>query len=345
MKAPEMRCVTYMSPQIQNELLDVMGKHIVLRDIVHDIKEAKLYSICADEVTSHSTEELAICVRFVDAESNIREEFLTFVKLTRLTGEKIAHEILSTLEELQIPVENMRGQGYDGASNMSSGLVGVQARIKEKSPLATYVHCSGHSLNLVISHSCALPEVRKTLDKLKVCALFFDNSPKRSNLLQFIVDDRLKDHPTKRKALLQLCKTRWAERHKAFQHFYQAYTFIVEALEAIGHEQRIELQDTVFNDWGTENRSSAQQILSSITNFEFIVVFLLVYQYLSHLSGVTVQLQGTTVDIIEAYTLISATKEVYQKEREKVEEGFKTIYEHSVRVARHVGVDPSMPDS
>ena len=164
MKAPEMRCVTYMSPQIQNELLDVMGKHIVLHDIVQDIKEAKLCSICADEVTSHNTEELAICVRFVDAQSNIREEFLTFVKLTRLTGETIAHEILSTLEELQIPVKNMRGQGYDGASNMSSVRVGVQARIKEKSPLATYVHCSGHCLNLVISHSCALPEVRNMLD-------------------------------------------------------------------------------------------------------------------------------------------------------------------------------------
>ena len=114
-------------------------------------------------------------------------------------------------------------------------------------------------------------------------------------------------------------------------------------MEAIGHDQRIEFQDTVFSDWGTDNRSSAQQILSSITNFEFIVVFLLVYQYLSHLSGITVQLQGTTIDIIEAYTLISATKEVYHKEREKVEEGFKIIYEHSVRVASHIGVDPSMP--
>ena len=128
---------------------------------------------------------------------------------------------------------------------------------------------------------------------------------------------RLKDHPTKRKALLQLCKTRWAELHKAFQYFYQAYTFIVEALEAIGHDQRLELQDTMFSDWGTDNCSSAQQILSSITNFEFIVVFLLVYQYLSHLSGITVQLQGTTVDIIEAYTLISATKESCTKRREK----------------------------
>ena len=99
----------------------------------------------------------------------------------------------------------------------------------------------------------------------------------------------------------------------------------------------------MFSDWGTDNCSSAQQILSSITNFEFIVVFLLVYQYLSNLSGITVQLQGTTVDIIEAYTLISATKEVYQKEREKVEEGFTTIDEHSVRVESHVGVDSSMP--
>ena len=53
-----------MSPQIQNELLDVMGKHAVLHDIVQDIKEAMLYSICADDVTSHNTEELAICVRF-----------------------------------------------------------------------------------------------------------------------------------------------------------------------------------------------------------------------------------------------------------------------------------------
>ena len=40
----------------------------------------------------------------------------------------------------------MRGQGYDGASNMSSDVVGVQARIKQVAPLATYIHCSGHQI-------------------------------------------------------------------------------------------------------------------------------------------------------------------------------------------------------
>ena len=45
--------------------------------------------------------------------------------------------ILKFLQGNGIPASNMRGQGYDGASNMSSDAVGVQARIKREAPLAT----------------------------------------------------------------------------------------------------------------------------------------------------------------------------------------------------------------
>ena len=67
---PAMKCVTYMSPQTQNELLEVMAKHIILRDIVKEIKQARYYSIMTDEVTSHNVQQLAFCVRFVDADSD-----------------------------------------------------------------------------------------------------------------------------------------------------------------------------------------------------------------------------------------------------------------------------------
>ena len=60
----------------------------------------------------------------------------------------------------------MHGQGYDGASNMSSEVVGVQALIKEVAPLATYVQCNGLCLNLVISKSCGLLQVRNVLDRM-----------------------------------------------------------------------------------------------------------------------------------------------------------------------------------
>ena len=178
LEAPQMKCVTFMSPQTQNELLEVVAKHIILQGIVQDIKQARFYSIMADEVTSHNSEQMAICVRFVDSVNDIREEFLQFSRLARIRGKHIAEEIVKSLEDLGIPVEDMRGQGYDGASNMSSQRVGVQARIREKSPLATYIHCSGHCLNLVIAHSCALPEVRNVLDKLKNCCRFFQKSQK-----------------------------------------------------------------------------------------------------------------------------------------------------------------------
>ena len=107
-----------MSPQTQNELIEVMGKHMILKDLFNELKEATFFAILADEVTSHNVEHLSLCVHFVDKECNIREEFLTFVALQRITGEQIADAILNFLAENDIAVENLRGQGYDGAVNI-----------------------------------------------------------------------------------------------------------------------------------------------------------------------------------------------------------------------------------
>ena len=82
-------------------------------------------------------EHLSICVRFFDhKQKNIREEFLAI-------GEAISAAILEFLSKSHISVLNIRGQGYDGASNMGSDAhaVGVQACIKQVAPLATNVHC------------------------------------------------------------------------------------------------------------------------------------------------------------------------------------------------------------
>ena len=52
----------YISPRMQNELLNILGRHIgPLRSVVHEIRTVKFYkrlSILADEVTSHNTEHL-----------------------------------------------------------------------------------------------------------------------------------------------------------------------------------------------------------------------------------------------------------------------------------------------
>lgn len=188
------------------------------------------------------------------------------------------------------------------AGSKSSTRVGVHARIQEVAPKATYVHCNGHCLNLVISHSCASPEVYNVLDRPKYCCRTFLQSPKKSALLEKVVSNHFQDHP-QRKALLDLCRTRWAEHHIAYQHFHQSYIFIVEALEVIGHHLHLDIYED-RKDWDSDARSEAQQVLLSIASFDFIVVFLPLYFYLSHLSGVTVKLQGKAVDIEAAHSSV-----------------------------------------
>jgi len=122
---------------------------------------------------------------------------------------------------------------------MSSEAVGVQGRIKKEATLATYAHCNGHCLYLAISKSCSLPQVRNVLDRMQSCCRFFLNSRKRSGLLEAIVTCNVVEE-IRRKPLLDLCKTRWAERQSAYEHFYQAFVFIKEALEMIGYKQHLE---------------------------------------------------------------------------------------------------------
>ena len=293
-------------------------------------------------MTSHNVEHLAVCARFVDGAKDIREEFLTFLPMERITGKSIADALIGFLDQHGIPLTDMRGQGYDGASNMSSSRAGVQGRILQVAPLASYIHCSGHCLNLVITKSCAVPDIRYVLDRLKYCCKFFINSPKRSGLLEQVVSANVPD-AEKRKPLLDLCKTRWAERHVAYQRFYQGLPFIVEALEVMGYKRHIEKYGETYLDWEPKVRSEAQQIVTSITSFSFIVTFMAVYQYLSHLSGITVKLQKTSLDIIKAHELVNEVNAVYKEERRDVDSGFSKIFQQSIRLAERVGAEVSMP--
>ena len=165
---------------------------------------------------------------------------------------------------------------------MSSERVGVQAIIKKVSPKAIYTHCSSHCLNLVIGTSCNLPEIRNTLDRMKCTVNFFIFSPKREKLLDEVMTSH--SHPVgRRKALIDVCRTRWAARHDAYSHFYQAYSWIVTSFEVIafGAHQDLYSEDVTLG-WEPKYKAEANSLLISITSFEFIVTFLTVYNFLSH---------------------------------------------------------------
>ena len=69
------------------------------------------------------------------SKDNIREEFITFLKLNRVRVVDIADTLVKCLENLGLSLNEFCGQGYDGASTMSGHKSGVQARIPENQPM------------------------------------------------------------------------------------------------------------------------------------------------------------------------------------------------------------------
>ena len=69
------------------------------------------------------------------------------------TGENLAKVIMDVLLRLNLSITGLRGQAYDGAANMAGIYSGAQA-IKKHQPLAPYVHCGAHCVNLTTQHAC-----------------------------------------------------------------------------------------------------------------------------------------------------------------------------------------------
>ena len=154
---------TYISKTSQNELIGLCGNMISDR-IVEDVVKAKYFSVLCDETTDSShQEQLCLCLRFVDCVDDrhtIREEFMQFQSAVDLTGEGLATKILSTLRAHNLDVQHMVGQGYDGAASMAGCFSSVQKKVTEVAPMATYVHCASHALNLVLNTGSSVSDIR-----------------------------------------------------------------------------------------------------------------------------------------------------------------------------------------
>ena len=149
----------------------------------------------ADETEDLSNmEQVSICARFVN-NCEVYEEFLGFIKIAKMDAQAIADSLLSTLQQWGLNMSFLVGQGYDGASVMSSSRNGVQAKIAQKYSHVTYVHCCSHVLNLAICSSCTgVPSIRNLFDDVQKLTWFLSGSAKRKKFfLEVASTDRGKE--------------------------------------------------------------------------------------------------------------------------------------------------------
>ena len=320
------RTATYISKTTQNELISCIGQHMV-QSLVQRVRCTRFFSVLADETTDAGRkEQLSISLRFVE-EGKLHEEFLCFTEVTDLTGRGLGFTIMDEMRTRDLDLENLVGQGYDGASAMSGAFNGAHAVICSEYPLATYVHCSNHVLNLCLSHGSREQAVRNAMGILSSAANFFSHSSKRTALLETIVTNQTPDSNKKR--LLQLCETRWVERHDAVLTFVELFSPLVTCL-------------TTCLDLDKDTATSAQMILNSISRPEFIVATSVMHEVLAVTKPLSVQLQKVGIDLIKAMSLVDETIACLEDKRSD-DASFLTVWEVAESLASVAGVDLKQP--
>ena len=103
------RNATYRSKTIQNELISSCGDFIANK-IIQNVKEARFFSIMADEATdSSNAEQLILVIRYFQEKSfQIQEDFIGFLACTNITGEFIAKAIIEKVTNLGLDMSLCR---------------------------------------------------------------------------------------------------------------------------------------------------------------------------------------------------------------------------------------------
>lgn len=111
-----------------------------------------------------------------------------------------------------------------------------------------------------------------------------------------------------RKDIVSLARTRWVERHHAFESYYLLYRANVAVMESIFKPQLYsEFYDVLRTDfeedwaWDPETKTKAQGLYSSCTSFTHIISFITTMNGMEPLRPLVKKLQGRNQDLFQTY--------------------------------------------
>ncbi|XP_025628739.1 uncharacterized protein [Arachis hypogaea] len=190
----------YISPGVQKDILHIFARKVraTIREEIGDSK----FCIIIDEARDESKrEQMSVVLRFVDKHGCVQERFFDLIHVSDTCSLTLKTEISSVLSRHNLDVQNLRGQGYDGASNMRGEWNGLQALFLKDCPFAYYIHCLAHRLQLaLVSAAKEVCYVHQFFSKLALIVNVVTVSPKRhdqlrvvqaNNVANLIADDQL----------------------------------------------------------------------------------------------------------------------------------------------------------
>ena len=242
----------YTSPDIQNEIIKLMGLHI-MRDITSKLQQSPFLTIMAGETTDTSNhEQVTLFLLWVTNDLVVHEEFLGLYHSESINAATLSSIVQDLFIRLNLSINRLRGQCYDGAGSMAG----------------SRSHCYGHALNLATCDTIKRIKVMKdALETTHEITKLIKYSPWREGIFQRVKSMSDVDSP----GIRVLCPTRWTVRAEALASISNHY----DSLQKTWEESLEVVKDT-------ETKARIRGVSTVMSTFDYLFGNMLGEMILKH---------------------------------------------------------------
>ncbi|KAH7655857.1 Ribonuclease H-like protein [Dioscorea alata] len=304
------------SPLIQKQLVNACAAETTLA-IINEIGDSN-FSLIVDESRDKSIkEQMVVILRFANKQGQVVERFLAIQHVTDTSAISLKVALDELFARHGLSISKLRGQGYDGASNMRGEFNGLKTLILKENPFAFYIHCFTHQLQLVVvSVAKIILVVSYFFCYINMIVNIVGASCKRKDALlqthhQKIVErletgeicsGKGKHQETN---LAKAGDTRWGSHFTTLIHLLTMWESVLEVLQNVCQDGSIANQ-----------KGLASSLISKMESFEFVFVLHLMMKVLGITNELSNALQQKDQNIVNAMALIDTVKDRIQDLRD-----------------------------
>ncbi|CAN0861324.1 Zinc finger MYM-type protein 1 [Linum grandiflorum] len=267
---------------------------------------------------------MAIILRFVNSKGILTERFLAIKGVAETSSETLYQVICDVLTQYDLSIQKMRGERYDGASNMSGQFNGLKALFLKDCPSAYFVHCFAHRLELALMTAAkACESIWDFFSILDNMINIVKSSPKRITELEALhkkhVDAMLESGElqsgrgaNQMASLHRSATTRWGSHFKSTLSVIEMFDATYEVLGGIKDNKTL----------NNRARSQARGAWKNIPTFEFALNLHMMVDIMGITNILSQVFQQEFIDILAALGFLSRIKDMLQQLRDK---GWETL--------------------
>ncbi|XP_024195937.1 zinc finger MYM-type protein 1-like [Rosa chinensis] len=314
--APENLRLT--SPRIQKYIVNAAAVETT-NVIMRNMSDA-FFSILVDESRDVSVkEQMAVTFRYVDKNGCVIESFIGIEHVASTTAISLKKVIDALFSKHGLSFSRIRGQGYDGASNMSGELNGLKTLILKDNSSAFYVFASIGSVVNIVGASSKHRDILREKQALKV-------------IEALKVGELTSGHGLNQETEIKhSCDTRWSSHYGTLLNFTVMFSSIIDVLDEIA-----------FDKVSSDQKHEAFISLKLLQSFDFIYSLHLMRIILGITHELSQALQKDGQDIVNAMDLVKVCKRKLQTFRES---GWLSLFEQVVLFCGKENISvPNMDD-